>query len=156
MADYIEPTQRSFNSAEATATDVISQSSPGLITKAGSIIRELIIRPISYLTAWANDNLLDKLATTSVMYLQTSQATDNPVADMVASNYFVTRRQGTNARGILTLTLSQPVLRLARGSQFTVGGATMITQVWSPMPGTRERRGWLPAGACKPVLGRTE
>ena len=127
MADYIEPTQRSFNSAEATATDVISQSSPGLITKAGSIIRELIIRPISYLTAWANDNLLDKLATTSVMYLQTSQATDNPVADMVASNYFVTRRQGTNARGILTLTLSQPVLRLARGSQFTVGGATMIT-----------------------------
>ena len=21
------------------------------------------------------------------------------------------------------------------------------------MPGTRERRGWLPAGACKPVLG---
>ena len=30
------------------------------------------------------------------------------------------------------------------------------TQVWSPMPGTRERRGWLPAGACKPVLGRTE
>src|SRR5574341_628337 len=24
------------------------------------------------------------------------------------------------------------------------------------MPGTRERRGWLPAGACKPVLGRTE
>src|SRR5574337_1397706 len=22
-----------------------------------------------------------------------------------------------------------------------------------PMPGTRERRGWLPAGACKPVLG---
>src|SRR5574337_1942232 len=24
------------------------------------------------------------------------------------------------------------------------------------MPGTRERRGWLPAGACKAVLGRTE
>ena len=23
-------------------------------------------------------------------------------------------------------------------------------------PGTRERRGWLPAGACKAVLGRTE
>ena len=36
--------------------------------------------------------------------------------------------------------------------------ATYLTwsQVWSPMPGTRERRGWLPAGACKPVLGRTE
>ena len=34
--------------------------------------------------------------------------------------------------------------------------AVLWSQVWSPMPGTRERRGWLPAGACKPVLGRTE
>ena len=39
------------------------------------------------------------------------------------------------------------------------GGRTkriLWSQVWSPMPGTRERRGWLPAGACKPVLGRAE
>ena len=28
--------------------------------------------------------------------------------------------------------------------------------ICSSVPGTRERRGWLPAGACKPVLGRTE
>ena len=32
--------------------------------------------------------------------------------------------------------------------------AVLWSQVWSPMPLTRERRGWLPAGACKPVLGR--
>ena len=35
-------------------------------------------------------------------------------------------------------------------------GSIHTAQVWSPMPGTRERRGWLPAGACKAVLGRTE
>lgn len=127
MADYIEPTQRSFNNAEGVATDVLSQASPNLITKAGSVIRELIIRPIAYLMSWSTDNFLNLLATSSVMFLKTSQATDNPIADMVASNYFVTRLQGTSARGILTLTLSQPVLRIARGSQFTVGGATMIT-----------------------------
>lgn len=127
MADYIEPTQRSFDNAENTATDILSQSSPNLITKIGSVIRELIIRPTAYLMAWSTDNFLNTLATSSVMYLKTSQETDNPIADMVASNYFVTRLQGTSARGILTLTLSQPVLRIARGSQFTVGGATMIT-----------------------------
>lgn len=127
MSDYIEPSQRSFNNAESVVSDVITQATPGLITKAGSVIRELIIRPISYLTAWAEDNLLDKLAGTSVMYLKTSQSTNNPVADMVASNYFVTRNQGTTARGILTLTLAQPVLRIAQGSPFTVGGATMVT-----------------------------
>lgn len=127
MADYIEPTQSSFNDAENVASDVLSQASPNLITKAGSVVRELIIRPIAYLYSWAEDNLLDKLASTSVMYLKTSQATDNPIADMVASNYFVTRNQGTSAKGIITLTLAQPVLRLAQGSQFTVGGASMLT-----------------------------
>lgn len=127
MADYIEPTQSSFNNAENTVADTLSQSSPNLITKAGSVIRELIVRPVAYLMAWSRDNFLNMLAQSSVMYLKTSQATDNPVADMVASNYFVTRLQGTSARGILTLTLAQPVLRITRGSQFVVGGATMVT-----------------------------
>ena len=127
MADYIEPTQRSFNSAEATTADVISQASPGLVTKAGSVVRELIVRPMAYLAAWVNDNFLDKIASSSVMYLKTSQSTYNPIADMVASNYFVTRRQGTSAHGILTLTLTQSVMRLPRGSVFNVGGTTMLT-----------------------------
>ena len=29
-------------------------------------------------------------------------------------------------------------------------GQLLWSQVWNPMPGTRERRAWLPAGACKP------
>ena len=41
-------------------------------------------------------------------------------------------------------------------TSWEIDGETVETQVWSPMPRTRERRGWLPAGACKPVLGRTE
>ena len=102
MADYIEPTQRSFDNAESMAADVLSQSSPNLITKIGSVIRELIIRPSAYLMSWSTDNFLNMLAQSSVMYLKTSQETDNPIADMVASNYFVTRLQGTSARGILT------------------------------------------------------
>lgn len=127
MADFIEPTQRTFSNAEATATDVITQSSPNLITKTGSVIRELIIRPLSYLMAWSNDNYKNTLEKSSVAYLKTSQSTDNEVADLVASNYFVTRRQGTSAHGILTLTLTQPVLRIGRGSPFTVAGTTMVT-----------------------------
>ena len=51
-------------------------------------------------------------------------------------------------------------MQLAMGSENAhaaeVGMLMMGSLVWSPMPRTRERRGWLPAGACKPVLGRTE
>lgn len=127
MADLIEPTQQTFTNAEATATDVVTQSSPNLITKTGSVIRELIIRPLSYLSAWLTDNYQNTLEKSSVSYLKTSQATENPTADLVASNYFVTRLQGTYAKGILTLTLTQPVLRIGRGSAFTVGGTAMVT-----------------------------
>ena len=48
----------------------------------------------------------------------------------------------------LCILMNQPMVSELR--------AVLWSQVWSPMPGTRERRGWLPAGACKPVLGRTE
>ena len=127
MADLIEPTQQSFLNSEATASDVISQSSPNLITKTGSVIRELIIRPLSYLSAWLTDNYQNNLEKSSVAYLKTSQETVNPTADLVASNYFVTRLQGTYAKGIITLTLTQPVLRIGKGSSFIVGGVSMIT-----------------------------
>ena len=127
MADLIEPTQRSFQNAETTASDVLTQASPNLLTKTGSVIRELIIRPVAYLMSWLNDNYQNTLEKSSVAYLKTSQETVNPTADLVASNYFVTRLAGTSARGILTLTLTQPVLRIGKGSPFTVGGASMVT-----------------------------
>lgn len=127
MADFIEPTQRSFQNAETTASDIITQSSPTLITKIGSVVREIVIRPVSYLMAWLTDNYQNTLEKSSVAYLKTSQETVNPTADLVASNYFVTRLSGTYAKGILTLTLTQPVLRIGKGSPFTVGGASMIT-----------------------------
>ena len=127
MADLIEPTQRSFQNAETTASDVLTQASPNLLTKTGSVIRELIIRPVAYLMSWLDDNYQNTLEKSSVAYLKTSQETVNPTADLVASNYFVTRLTGTSARGILTLTLTQPVLRIGKGSPFTVGGASMVT-----------------------------
>ena len=51
-----------------------------------------------------------------------------------------------------------PSTSAAQGNQPMISElwAVLWSQVWSPMPGTRERRGWLPAGACKPVLGRAE
>ena len=127
MADLIEPTQRSFQNAETTASDILTQASPNLLTKTGSVIRELIIRPVAYLMSWLNDNYQNTLEKSSVAYLKTSQETVNPTADLVASNYFVTRLSGTSAKGILTLTLTQPVLRIGKGSPFTVGGASMVT-----------------------------
>lgn len=129
MADYIEPTKTTFKNAEQVAIDVVTQSDSSLITKAGSVIRELVIRPAAYLLSWITDNIKRDIKQYSVEYLKTSQLTDNPIADAVASNYFVTRRTGTQARGVITLTLSNDTLNLYAGALFTVGGVPMCTPI---------------------------
>lgn len=124
---YIEPTQTEFDTAEQVAIDVVNTNSPSVMTKTGSVIRELVIRPLSYLFAWSSSNIANLQEKSSVEYLLTSQATDNPLADQVASNYFVTRNTGTRSRGIITLTLNTGVTRIAQGSTFQAGDQKLIT-----------------------------
>lgn len=128
MLTYTDPTQEAFDSAQQVSIDVLAQSSPTCITKTGSVIKELVVRPLAYLLAWAKTNLDELRRQSSIAYLKTSQATENEVADLVASNYFVERRQGTQAKGIVTLTLNTPSLRLAAGSTFTAGGVPLHTE----------------------------
>ena len=128
MADYIEPTKTEYKNTEQVAVDVVSQAYPEIITKTGSVIRELVIRPLSYLLSWLKSNTANDIKQYSVSYLKTSQLTDNPIADMVASNYFVERRQGTPAKGVVTLTLNLPTLRIAAGAVFSVGGVQTCTE----------------------------
>jgi len=127
MADYIEPTKTSFNAAEQVAIDAVTQTAPTLLTKTGSVIRELIIRPIAYLLSWASGNVDNSLNKYSIVYLKTSQLTVNPVADLVASNYFVERRQATPSKGVITLTLETSALTIASGARFTVAGVQVCT-----------------------------
>ena len=129
MADHIEPTKTSFEAAEQVAIDVLSQTSGNLLTKSGSVIRELIIRPAAYLLSWITDNIKRDLKQYSVAYLKTSQLTENPIADAVASNYFVTRQAGTRSQAVITMTLTSPTLRIAAGARFTVGGIPVCTPI---------------------------
>ncbi len=127
MSDYIEPTKVEFTNAEEVLIDVLNQNAPTVMTKTGSVVRELVIRPIAYLYAWATSNIANTIYKASVEYLSTSQLTDNPVADAVASNYFVTRNEGTGAKGLITLTLNRNFLSIAKGSSFDVAGTVVVT-----------------------------
>lgn len=126
MSDYSEPLQSTFNSALATIKDIIETKCPTLISKVGSSIYELIIRPLSYVYAWFVDNADAYVDQANIAYLQTSTETDNPLADKIASNYFVTRRHGTYAKGIVTITTDAPYARIPSGSRLTIGGSPAI------------------------------
>lgn len=122
-----EPTQTQFMEAEEALTNLMHNHAQDLDTKKGSVIRQLVIRPFSYLYAKINDILLNWIYKTSVAYLATSAETSNSTADLVASNYFVTRRQGAYASGIITLTCSQDQIRINTDTRFLVDSRSFIT-----------------------------
>lgn len=143
MSNYTEPTNAAFTAAEQTTIDVLNTEYAGMQTKAGSVIRELLIRPFAYLYAWCRTNLAKYRKESTVQYLQTSQLTENAVADAIASNYFVTRRQGTRSHGSIAVTTSTPVLQLPAGSSFTANGVLLVTpnRVIAAIGNTNEMRG---------------
>lgn len=99
-----------------------------LDVKKASTIRQLLIRPYAYVFAKINQLMQTWLRTTSVGYLSQSQLTQNQTADIVASNYFVTRKQGTYAKGVVTLTCTASSVRVTKGAQFTIDGHIFVTQ----------------------------
>lgn len=128
MADSREPTQTEFDNAEQAALDIMSTRYPSFLTKAGSVVRELLIRPFAYLYSWFTSNMEDTMYKSSMVYLSQSQATENERADLIASNYFVERLAGTRSRGAVTVTMSVPMLDLSAGAVFTAGGVTLMTE----------------------------
>lgn len=128
MANYTEPSQTEYSSNEQVMLDIMSTAYPTLITKMGSVIRELVIRPVAYLYAWLTANMNNNRKTSNVAYLQTSQAAKNDVADAVASNYFVKRRQGTRSKGVVTLTINTELLQIPKGAMFVIDGTPVYTE----------------------------
>lgn len=126
MPDYIDPTQERFNEAETVVKDVLETSCPSAVDKMGSVIRELVVRPLSYLYAWILGNTDSYRQESSVAYLKTSSSTDNPVADLVASNYFVTRKEGTHAKGVISIVVSESFVRLPLGARLTISDVSVV------------------------------
>lgn len=128
MPDYVNPNKTEFDQAEQSLLDTMATAFPALLTKTGSVIRELVVRPMAYLYAWATGNTSSARETSSVEFLQNSQATENPVADLVAWNYFVSRRQGTRSKGVVTLITTSSIIQLTAGSTFSAQGQTLVTE----------------------------
>lgn len=123
----IEPSQRSFNDIEQVAIDVLNKKAPTVMTKTGSVVRELVIRPLAYIASWVTDNIDATIEKSSLSYLASSQATDNAICDDIASMFFVQRRQGTYAKGIITLTLNSAIVTIPNGATFIVDNITLKT-----------------------------
>ena len=125
----LPPTSSEFASAKAALKAAMTSAVPDLMAKSGSLISELIVRPMAYLFSAISTSLSSFLTQTSAVYLLTSTATDSEAADSIASNYFITRKEAAPATGVLTLTMASPSIVLKKGSIFVVGDVKLSTDV---------------------------
>ena len=128
MADYTKPSQTEFDSAEQSVLDVLETSAPSLITKAGSVVRELIVRPFALIHAWFKSAFSRQLTESTASYLSSSTKTDNADADLLASNYFVSRRAGTRSKATIAVTTSSSYIEIQANSPFSVDSTTLVTE----------------------------
>ena len=123
-----QPTNTQFEQAQLAMTNIMQDYSANIDTGKASVIRQLLIRPYAFLYAKVNQLFTSWLKETSVQYLSKSQLTENETADIVASNYFVQRKQGQYARGVITATCTATPVRIPQGSQFSVDGHIFETE----------------------------
>lgn len=123
-----QPTNIEFTQAEQALNGVLLDYSAQLSTGKGSVIRQLIVRPYAYLYAKINQFMRDWLKSISIAQLSKSTKTQNQIADLVAGNYFVTRKRQVYAKGVITLTFNTSSAILSAGITFTVGDSVFHTQ----------------------------
>lgn len=124
----IEPTEQIFIKSQQSLINLLQDYSDELDTRKGSAIRQLLIRPYAYLYSKVNTFISNWIHQTSLNTLSQSLQTNNSVADDIASNYFVYRKTGIQAKGTLTLNCSQAQIRVPKGTLFEVDGYNFITQ----------------------------
>lgn len=120
------PDKDQFDSAESLALSVLAKRFPDICTRAGSAVRELVVRPMSMLYATWMAAIEDAWRRRSPATLLASTATENADADEVASYYGVTRSQGAQAKGTVLFRLSRPSLHIPAGTRMTAGGVALV------------------------------
>jgi hypothetical protein len=118
-----------------TAQDVIEASIrenfPNVSVRRGTVMKELVSAALSIGYAVINEKLEAHRATQSLKYAQENpSAVDDSIIDAILSNYFLTRKQGTLASGLLKITVSTGVTRtIPAGTQFlTANELRFITE----------------------------
>lgn len=110
------------DSAEALAISAIRTKFPDLSVRAGSVVHELVVRPLAYVYGKWRSELDTAWKERCPSNLLLSTLTENPVADEVASFYGVKRKEASVSTGVVTVCLQSPSLVISRAFSMTVSG----------------------------------
>lgn len=123
-----QPTQQQFQQAQNILQSIVNDYSADIDTRKASAVRQLVIRPYAYIFAQADNYIANRVRQSSISYLLTSNRTENQVADLVASNYFVTRLNAGYARGVVTAKSTMSSIRVSKNTTFYIDGHAFTVQ----------------------------
>lgn len=137
MIQLKTPTNEQFTAATQQLQAFVQAYDSQLTTKKGSVVRELLVRPCAYIYAGIKNALDAFVQSTSIATLIASQATQDQLADNIASNYFTQRIQGKRAKGTITIVASTPTVRISANTVFMVDSEPFVVEKTILVTGTQ-------------------
>ena len=119
-----------YNNAEALLINVVRQFYPTLDLRAGTVLRDWLIRPAATVTAANIERMAELQSLISINTIQASTTATDADYDAVLANFGVTRSPGMLATGIVQVRVSEArTFVLATGTAFnTATGLSFQTQ----------------------------
>jgi hypothetical protein len=135
MADsptFTEIDVETLQNYEGLLTSYMNSIYPTLDVSNGSVIHELLIRPAAVSFANQDVSLTDLKNYFSLNYIVNAEDPDEDLAEDLAANFNVTRKDGTKGTGVLALYTNQTAdVYIAPGTSFTAGGEALeITKTY--------------------------
>lgn len=125
--DFNIPDKSQYSNTLAKLKDLFTKTVPTATTAVGSAIYELLLRPMSIITASIQTTLDKYHADRSIRRLSSSGNTTVGAADDILANYFVDRESGRKSTGVITIYSNAPVMRVPYHTVFRVGDVTVQT-----------------------------
>lgn len=116
-----------FNNAKQNLIEVARQYNQQMDTRKGSILSQLVIRPLAYIYSYMYRFISRFISQTSIATLLNNTSTATQTADIIASNYFVTRKQGQYATVSVYVQSSTATLIIRPTVQFSIQGTKFST-----------------------------
>lgn len=117
-----EVTSAQFTKSRQNLAAVVKQYNGQLDTNKGSMISQLLLRPLAYVYSYIQRLIDSFIQDTSIAKLSSSGDAITEVADAVASNYFVQRRSGMRATVSVYMTASSSTVVIRPTSSFSIAG----------------------------------
>lgn len=107
MATISENTQADFDNAEAIVIDMLQTAHPGISLRRGSVLRELLVRPMAELYAADAKRLNESMAARSLLLMKEAGTASDDEINAILSNFSTSLYKGKTAAGTLMVQVEE-------------------------------------------------